>query len=87
MTAEIQDRRPALPYAQRFVWGKVSSVEHDVLHIRLETQDYDLPISLMPQWARVRKENWPSGYQKKTMTGRTGFAGWVFYPVHPINPV
>lgn len=63
MTVEIQDRRPALPYAQRFVWGKVSSVEHDVLHIRLETQDYDLPTNLVPQSARVRKEDWPSGYQ------------------------
>jgi len=31
MTAEIQDRRPALPYAQRFAWE--GNVEHDVLPI------------------------------------------------------
>lgn len=63
MTAEIQDRRPALPYAQRFVWGKVISVELDVLHLRLETQNYDLLTNLVPLSARVRKEDWPSGYQ------------------------
>lgn len=55
------DRLPALPYYQRQVWGWVSKAEPDVLHFRLESLPYDLPALQIPEWARVRKEDWPEG--------------------------
>ena len=83
MTVELQDRRPALPYAQRFVWGTVVNVEHHVLHIRLETQNYDLPTNLMPQRARIRKENWPlveAGCEQKCGVLICIIQGWLKLP-------
>jgi signal transduction histidine kinase len=60
-SADSQDRLPALPYRQRQVWGRVIKPEPHVLHFRLESQPYDLPAAQIPEWVRVRKEDWLAG--------------------------
>lgn len=60
-SSDSQDRRPALPYRQRQVWGRIIKAEPHVLHFRLESQPYDLPAAQIPEWVRVRKEDWPAG--------------------------
>lgn len=52
----IHDRYPSLPYANRFVQGRVISQDQGVLHFRLESS---VDVTPSPQWARVRKENMP----------------------------
>ncbi len=53
------DRTPSLPFPQRLAWGRVIKSELHVLHFQLEDQPRELPEHLSPQWARVRKEDWP----------------------------
>jgi len=55
------DRRPSIPHIRRYVWGKVIQQEGDVLHFELEPQTLELDASQQPRWARVRKEDWPTG--------------------------